>query len=91
MLTEHAGSDDTDAQLKEPAVRVELRKPLGAEMNHLVRSRIVKASVDLIGDMLVGGHAPLQAPKKNRSSRSMPRECLITRIPVPFQDPTVLS
>ena len=68
MLTEYAGCDDTDAQLKEPAVRVELPKLLGAEMNHLVRSMIVKASVDLIGDMLVSGNAPLQAPKKNRSS-----------------------
>lgn len=65
MLAKYAGSYDTDAFLKEPAVRAELLKLLGAEMNHLVHNLSVKGSVDLIGATLsVSGNAPHQGTEE---------------------------
>ena len=65
MIVKWAGSYDTDAFLKEPAVRAELQKLLGAHMNHLERNLNVKGSVDLIGQTLsVSGNAPHQGTEE---------------------------
>jgi len=65
MLAKYAGSYDTDAFLKEPAVRAELQKLLGAQMNHLEHNLNVKGSVDLIGQTLsLSGNAPHQGTKE---------------------------
>jgi hypothetical protein len=65
MLAKYAGSYDTDALLKEPAVRAELQTLLGAQMNHLESNLNVKGSVDLIGQTLsVSGNAPHQGTEE---------------------------
>ena len=59
MLAKWAGSYDTDAFLREPAVRAELKKLLGPELEHLDRNLNVKGAVDLSGSTLsVNGNAP---------------------------------
>lgn len=59
MLAKWAGSYDTDAFLREPAVRTELKKLLGPELEHLERNLNVKGAVDLSGSTLsVNGNAP---------------------------------
>ena len=65
MLAKYAGSYDPDALLKEPAVRAELQKLLGAQMNHLEHNLNVKGAVDLIGQTLsVSGNAPHQGTEE---------------------------
>ena len=65
MLAKYAGSYDPDALLKEPAVRAELQKLLGAQMNHLERNLNVKGAVDLIGQTLsISGNAPHQGTEE---------------------------
>ena len=59
MTAQWAGSDDTDAFLRQPAVRAELKKLLGPELKHLEHNLNVKGAVDLSGSTLsVNGNAP---------------------------------
>ena len=59
MLAKWAGSYDTDAFLRQPSVRAELKKLLGPELEHLNRNLNVKGAVDLSGSTLsVSGNAP---------------------------------
>jgi hypothetical protein len=65
LLAKYAGSYDTDALLREPAVRAELRKLLGPQLKHLVNNLNVKGSVDLIGGALsISGNAPHQGAEE---------------------------
>jgi hypothetical protein len=65
MIAKYAGSYDTDAFLKEPAVRGELQKLLGAELDHLLRNLNVRGAVDLSGETLsVNGNAPHQGTEE---------------------------
>ena len=64
-LAKYAGSYDTDALLREPAVRAELRKLLGPQLKHLVNNLNVKGSVDVIGGALsISGNAPHQGTEE---------------------------
>ncbi len=59
FLAKYAGSDDTDALLREPAVKSELQKLVGPQLSHLTRNLDVKGSVDVISGVLaVAGNAP---------------------------------
>lgn len=59
MIAKWAGNDDTDAFLRQPAVRAELKKLLGPELKHLEWNLNVKGAVDLSGSTLsVNGNAP---------------------------------
>ena len=59
MIAKWAGSYNPEGLLNEPAVRGELQKLLGAEMDHLLRNLNVRAGVDLSGETLsVNGNAP---------------------------------
>lgn len=65
MIAKHAGSYDTDAFLKEPAVRAELQKLLGPELKHLMHNLNVRGAVDLNGQTLsVNGNAPHQGTEE---------------------------
>src|SRR6185503_18061733 len=65
MIAKWAGSYNTEGFLKEPAVRGELQKLLGAEMDHLLLNLNVKGAVDLSGETLsVNGNAPHQGTEE---------------------------
>lgn len=59
LLRKHAGSDDSDALLREPAVRNELPKLLGPQIKPFLLNLNVRSSVDVVGGMLsLSGNAP---------------------------------
>lgn len=59
MLLRYAGSHDTDALLREPAVRTELKTLLGPALDHLERNLNVRGPADVIAGVLsVSGNAP---------------------------------
>lgn len=59
MMTKYANSDDTDALLREPAVRAQLQKLLGPQLGTLQQNLDVRGSVDVIGGVLsISGNAP---------------------------------
>ena len=65
MIAKWAGSYNTEGFLKEPAVRGELQKLLGAELDHLLRNLNVRGAVDLSGETLsVNGNAPHQGTEE---------------------------
>lgn len=65
MIAKYAGSYDTDAFLREPAVRAELQKLLGPELKHLMHNLNVRGAVDLSGQTLsVNGNAPHQGTEE---------------------------
>lgn len=65
MIVKWAGSYDTDAFLRLPAVRLELQKLLGSELKHLMHNLDVRGAVDLSGQTLsVNGNAPHQGTEE---------------------------
>jgi hypothetical protein len=65
MIAKYAGSYETDAFLKEPAVREELQQLLGPELKHLMHNLNVKGDVDLInGTLSLSGNAPHQGTEE---------------------------
>lgn len=65
LIAKYAGSYDTDAFLKEPAVSAELQKLLGQEVKHLMQNLNVKGAVDLSGETLsINGNAPHQGTEE---------------------------
>jgi hypothetical protein len=59
MIAKWAGNYDTDTFLRLPAVRTELQKLLGPELEHLMHNLNVRGAVDLSGETLsVNGNAP---------------------------------
>jgi len=59
LLRKYAGSDDTDALLREPAIRSELAPLLGSELEHFERNLFVRGSVDVVsGSLSLSGNAP---------------------------------
>jgi uncharacterized C2H2 Zn-finger protein len=61
LLKKYIGNPDTDALLKEPAVRARLDAMVGKQMPQLLRSLDVRSDVELIGGALVlSGNAPHQ-------------------------------
>lgn len=59
LMARYANSDDTDALLREPAVRAQLQKLLGPQLATLEWNLSVRGSVDVIsGALSVSGNAP---------------------------------
>ncbi len=59
LLKKYIGNPDTDALLKEPAVRARLDAMLGKQLPTLLRNLNVKGDVELIGGALaLSGNAP---------------------------------
>jgi hypothetical protein len=58
LKARYAGSDDSEALLREPAVRTQLQKLLGAQSAQLRRNLDVRGEIDLVGGALsVSGNA----------------------------------
>ncbi len=73
MIAKWAGNEDTDAFLRQPAVRAELKELLGAELAHLEHNLNVRGSVDLIGWALyIDGNAPHQGTEEEAVVCVMP-------------------
>jgi len=53
LVRRYAGGYEWDALLREPPVRAELGRLLGAELAHLERNLFVSGTIDLIGGWLV--------------------------------------
>jgi hypothetical protein len=65
MIAKWAGSYNTEGFLNEPAVRGELQKLLGAELDHLFRNLNVRGAVDLDDETLsISGNAPHQGTEE---------------------------
>jgi len=65
FIAKWAGSYNSEGFLKEPAVRGELLKLLGAELDHLFRNLNVRGAVDLDDETLsVNGNAPHQGTEE---------------------------
>jgi hypothetical protein len=65
MIAKWAGNYNTEGFLKDPAVRGELWKLLGSEMDHFIRNLNVRGGVDLSGETLsVNGNAPHQGTEE---------------------------
>lgn len=65
MIVKWAGNYDTDAFLRLPAVRKELQKLLGSELEHLMHNLGVRGAVDLSGQTLsLSGNAPHQGTEE---------------------------
>lgn len=65
MAAKYAGSYDTDAFLREPAIHEELQKLLGPELEHLMHNLNVRGPVDLNGHTLsINGNAPHQGTEE---------------------------
>ena len=65
MIGKRAGSYNSEGFLKEPAVRGELQKLLGAELDHLFRNLNVRGAVDLDDETLsISGNAPHQGTEE---------------------------
>jgi hypothetical protein len=65
MIGKWAGSYNSEGFLKEPAVRGELQKLLGAELDHLFRNLNVRGAVDLDDETLsISGNAPHQGTEE---------------------------
>lgn len=61
LLQKYAGSDDTDALLREPPVRESLQRLLGEDLPHFLENLDVRGSTDLIsGALSLSGNAPHQ-------------------------------
>jgi hypothetical protein len=59
IIAKWAGNEDTDAFLRLPPVRAELKRLLGPELEHLEHNLEVRGSVELVGGTLaVSGNAP---------------------------------
>jgi hypothetical protein len=59
LLKKYIGNPDTDALLKEPAVRSQLESMLGKQLPTLIRNLNVKGDVELIsGALALQGNAP---------------------------------
>lgn len=59
MRIKYAGSYETDQFLKEPPVRAELQRLLGAQRGHLQQNLNVAGGIDLVGGVLsFSGNAP---------------------------------
>lgn len=59
LMAKYAGSPDSGALLKEPAVRAQLQKLVGAQLPHLEQNLDVAGDIEVIGGTLsISGNAP---------------------------------
>ena len=64
-IAQWAGSYETDAFLRQPAVSAELQSLVGGELDHLFRNLNVRGAIDVIGSTLsLSGNAPHQGTEE---------------------------
>ena len=86
LLKKYIGNPDTDALLKEPAVRAQLEAMLGKQLPVLIRNLNVKGDVELIGGALaLSGNAP------HKGGEEEAIVCIADAGPVPYVEAAIFS
>ena len=86
LMKKYIGNPDTDALLKEPAVRAQLEAMLGKQLPVLVRNLNVKGEVELIGGALaLSGNAP------HKGGEEEAIVCIADAGPVPYVEAAIFS
>jgi hypothetical protein len=86
LLKKYIGNPDTDALLKEPAVRAQLEAMLGKQLPTLIRNLNVKGDVELVGGALtLNGNAP------HRGGEEEAIVCIADQGPVPYVEAAIYS
>ena len=86
LMKKYIGNPDTDALLKEPAVRAQLEAMLGKQLPVLFRNLNVKGDVELIGGALaLSGNAP------HKGGEEEAIVCIADQGPVPHVEAAIFS
>lgn len=86
LLKKYIGNPDTDALLKEPAVRAQLEAMLGKQLPTLIRNLNVKGDVELVGGALtLNGNAP------HKGGEEEAVVCIADAGPVPYVEAAIYS
>ena len=86
LLKKYIGNPDTDALLREPAVRAPLEAMLGKQLPVLIRNLNVKGDVELIGGALaLSGNAP------HKGGEEEAIVCIADAGPVPYVEAAIFS
>ena len=86
LLKKYIGNPDTDALLKEPAVRAQLEAMLGKQLPVLIRNLNVKGDVELIGGALA-----LHGNAVHKSGEEEAVVCIADQGPVPHVEAAIFS
>ena len=86
LLKKYIGNPDTDALLKEPAVRAQLEAMLGKQLPVLVRNLNVKGEVELIGGALA-----LSGNAAHKGGEEEAIVCIADAGPVPYVEAAIFS
>ena len=86
LLKKYIGNPDTDALLKEPAVRAQLEAMLGKQLPKLIQNLNVKGDVELInGALALNGNAP------HKGGEEEAVVCIADQGPVPYVEAAIYS
>jgi len=86
LLKKYIGNPDTDALLKEPAVRGPLEAMLGKQLPRLIQNLNVRGDVELIGGALkLSGNAP------HKGGEEEAVVCIADQGPVPYVEAAIFS
>ena len=86
LLKKYIGNPDTDAMLKEPAVRSQLEAMLGKQLPTLIRNLNVKGEVELIGGALA-----LQGNAPHKGGEEEAIVCIADQGPTPHIEAAIFS
>ena len=86
LLKKYIGNPDTDALLKEPAVRAQLEAMLGKQLPTLIRNLNVKGEVELSnGALALSGNAA------HKGGEEEAVVCIADQAPVPYVEAAIYS
>ena len=86
LLKKYIGNPDTDALLKEPAVRAQLEALLGKQLPKLIANLNVKGEVELSnGALMLNGNAP------HKGGEEEAIVCIADAGPVPYVEAAIFS
>ena len=86
LLKKYIGNPDTDALLREPAVRAPLEAMLGKQLPQLIRNLSVRSDVELIGGALV-----LSGNADHKGGEEEGIVCISDHGPVPLIEAAIFS
>ncbi len=86
LMKKYIGNPDTDALLKEPAVRSQLEAMLGQQLPRLIRNLNVKGDVELIGGALA-----LQGNAPHKGGEEEAIVCIADQGPTPLVEAAIYS
>lgn len=86
LLKKYIGNPDTDALLKEPAVRAQLEALVGKQLPKLIQNLNVRGDVELVsGALALSGNAP------HKGGEEEAIVCIADQGPVPFVEAAMYS